>query len=66
MQSYTLTDTRDRNSEVFEKAANEPVLVTKQSRPLPSAFCLASTTNINADLLSARQQLLVDVALTPA
>ena len=25
MQSYTLTDTRDRNSEVFEKAAIEPV-----------------------------------------
>lgn len=33
MQSYTLTDTRDRNSEVFEKAAIEPVLVTKQSHP---------------------------------
>lgn len=33
MQSYTLTDTRDRNSEVFEKAAIEPVVVTQRSQP---------------------------------
>ncbi|MDP8963454.1 MAG: type II toxin-antitoxin system Phd/YefM family antitoxin [Cyanobacteriota bacterium] len=33
MQSYTLADIRDRNSEVFEKAAIEPVLVTEQARP---------------------------------
>jgi PHD/YefM family antitoxin component YafN of YafNO toxin-antitoxin module len=33
MQSYTLADTRDRNSEVFEKAAIKPVLVTERSRP---------------------------------
>ena len=33
MQRYTLTDTRDRNSEVFEKAAIEPVLVTQRSQP---------------------------------
>lgn len=33
MQRYTLTDTRDRNSEVFEKAAIEPVVVTQRSQP---------------------------------
>lgn len=33
MQRYTLTDTHDRNSEVFEKAAMEPVLVTERSQP---------------------------------
>lgn len=33
MQSYTLTDTHNRLSEVFEKAVTEPVLVIEQSRP---------------------------------
>lgn len=33
MQSYTLADTRDRNSEVFEKATIEPVVVTQRSQP---------------------------------
>lgn len=33
MYNYTLIDTRDRHSEVFEKAAIEPVLVTQQSQP---------------------------------
>jgi prevent-host-death family protein len=33
MQRYTLTDTRDRNSEVFEQAAIEPVVVTQRSQP---------------------------------
>ncbi len=33
MYSYTIIDTRDRHSEVFEKAAIEPVLVTEQSQP---------------------------------
>jgi PHD/YefM family antitoxin component YafN of YafNO toxin-antitoxin module len=33
MQSYTLTDTHDRHSEVFEKAAIEPILVTERSQP---------------------------------
>lgn len=33
MQSYTLTDARNRHGEVFDTAAIEPVLLTKQSRP---------------------------------
>ncbi len=33
MYSYSIRDTRDRHSEVFEKAAIEPVLVTQQSQP---------------------------------
>jgi prevent-host-death family protein len=33
MQSYTLTDARNKHGEVFDKAAIEPVLLTKQSRP---------------------------------
>ncbi|MEH2326687.1 MAG: type II toxin-antitoxin system prevent-host-death family antitoxin [Nostoc sp.] len=33
MQSYTLTDARNKHGEVFDKAATEPVLLTKQSRP---------------------------------
>jgi prevent-host-death family protein len=33
MQTYSLTDARNKHSEVFDKAAIEPVLLTKQSRP---------------------------------
>lgn len=33
MQQYTLTDARNRHGEIFDKAAVEPVLLTKQSRP---------------------------------
>ncbi|MEH2244978.1 type II toxin-antitoxin system Phd/YefM family antitoxin [Nostoc sp.] len=33
MQTYTLTDVRNKHGEVFDKAATEPVLLTKQSRP---------------------------------
>jgi prevent-host-death family protein len=33
MQTYTLTDARNKHGEVFDKAAIEPVLLTKQSRP---------------------------------
>ncbi|MEH2434023.1 MAG: type II toxin-antitoxin system Phd/YefM family antitoxin [Nostoc sp.] len=33
MQTYTLTDARNKHAEVFDKAAIEPVLLTKQSRP---------------------------------
>ncbi|MEH1937284.1 MAG: type II toxin-antitoxin system Phd/YefM family antitoxin [Nostoc sp.] len=33
MQIYTLTDARNKHGEVFDKAATEPVLLTKQSRP---------------------------------
>ena len=33
MKSYTLTQTRNRHGEVFDKATVEPVLVTKQKRP---------------------------------
>lgn len=33
MQTYTLTDARNKHGEVFDKAATEPVLLTKQSRP---------------------------------
>lgn len=33
MQTYTLTDARNRHGEVFDQAVVEPVLLTKQSRP---------------------------------
>ena len=33
MKSYTLTQTRNRHGEVFDRAKIEPVLVTKQERP---------------------------------
>jgi prevent-host-death family protein len=33
MKSYTLTQIRNQHGEVFDKAAVEPVLVTKQKRP---------------------------------
>jgi prevent-host-death family protein len=33
MIAYTLTETRNRHGEVFDKATVEPVLVTKQQRP---------------------------------
>ncbi|MBH8564079.1 type II toxin-antitoxin system Phd/YefM family antitoxin [Nostoc sp. CENA67] len=33
MQTYTLTDALNKHSEVFDKAAIEPVLLTKQSQP---------------------------------
>lgn len=33
MQTYTLTDARNRHGEVFDRALSEPVLLTKQSRP---------------------------------
>ncbi|MBC5794167.1 type II toxin-antitoxin system Phd/YefM family antitoxin [Sphaerospermopsis sp. LEGE 00249] len=33
MQTYTLTDARNKHGEVFDKAAVEPVLLIKQSRP---------------------------------
>ncbi|QKQ76195.1 type II toxin-antitoxin system Phd/YefM family antitoxin [Nostoc sp. TCL240-02] len=32
MQTYTLTDARNKHGEVFDKAATESVLLTKQSR----------------------------------
>ena len=32
MQTYTLTDARNRDGEVFGQAVVEPVLLTKQSR----------------------------------
>ena len=33
MQNYSLTDARNKHGEVFDKAAVEPVLLTKPSRP---------------------------------
>jgi prevent-host-death family protein len=33
MKTYTLTETRNRHGEVFDRATVEPVLVTKQQRP---------------------------------
>ncbi|MBW4495081.1 MAG: type II toxin-antitoxin system Phd/YefM family antitoxin [Oscillatoria princeps RMCB-10] len=33
MQTYTVTDARNRHGEVFDRAAQEPVLLTDQSRP---------------------------------
>ena len=42
MESYTLTQTRNKHGEVFDKAAIEPVLITKQKRP--SHVILAAET----------------------
>jgi prevent-host-death family protein len=33
MRSYTLTEAQNRHEEIFDKAALEPVLLTKQSQP---------------------------------
>ena len=33
MQTYTLTDARNRHGEVFDRDVIEPVLLTKQARP---------------------------------
>jgi len=33
MQSYTLTDAKNRHGEVFDHAAVAPVLLTKKNRP---------------------------------
>lgn len=33
MQTYTLSDARNRHGEVFDQAMVAPVLLTKQSRP---------------------------------
>lgn len=33
MNTYTLTQTRNKHGEVFDKAQVEPVLITKQKRP---------------------------------
>ncbi|MEA5551887.1 type II toxin-antitoxin system Phd/YefM family antitoxin [Anabaena cylindrica UHCC 0172] len=58
MQTYTLTDARNKHGEVFDKAATEPVLLTKQSRP--------SHVIISADSyqkLLARLQNLEDILL---
>ena len=42
MKSYTLTQTRNQHGEVFDRAAIEPVLITKQKRP--SHVILAAET----------------------
>ena len=33
MHTYTLSEARNRHGEIFDRAATEPVLLTKQSRP---------------------------------
>jgi prevent-host-death family protein len=33
MKTYSLTDARNRHGEVFDQAIQEPVMLTKQSRP---------------------------------
>ena len=33
MQTYTLSDVRNRHGEIFDRAIAEPVLLTKQKRP---------------------------------
>ncbi len=33
MHTYTLSEARNRHGEIFDLAASEPVLLTKQSRP---------------------------------
>jgi prevent-host-death family protein len=42
MKQYTLTETRNRHGEVFDRATIEPVLVTKQQRP--SHVIMSATT----------------------
>jgi prevent-host-death family protein len=33
MYTYTLSEARNRHGEIFDRAAFEPILLTKQSRP---------------------------------
>ena len=33
MYTYTLSEARNRHGEIFDRAAAEPILLTKQSRP---------------------------------
>jgi prevent-host-death family protein len=33
MYTYTLSEARNRHGEIFDRAATEPVLLTRQSRP---------------------------------
>ncbi|NES00441.1 MAG: type II toxin-antitoxin system prevent-host-death family antitoxin [Symploca sp. SIO1B1] len=47
MQHYTLTDARNRQSEVFNKATTEPVLLTNQS--LPSHVLMSVDRKKNKD-----------------
>ncbi len=42
MKSYTLTQTQNQHDEVFDKAAIEPVLITKQE--IPSYVILSAET----------------------
>jgi prevent-host-death family protein len=42
MKTYTLTETRNRHGEVFDRATIEPVLITKQQRP--SHVIMSATT----------------------
>jgi prevent-host-death family protein len=44
MYTYTLSEARNRHGEIFDRAATEPVLLTKQSRP--SHVLLSATAYI--------------------
>ncbi len=61
MQTYTLTDARNRHGEVFDHALSEPVLLTKQSRP---SHVILSATAYQA--LMERLSVLDDLALGQA
>lgn len=58
MEIYTLADIRDRNGEIFKKAASEPILVTEQSQP--SHVIMSAETY---RLLLKRLEELEDIAL---
>jgi prevent-host-death family protein len=45
MQTYTLSEARNRHGEIFDRATIEPVLLTKQSRP--SHVLLSATAYSN-------------------
>jgi prevent-host-death family protein len=56
MYTYTLSEVHRRHHEIFDRAAREPVLLTKQSRPshvLLSATAYAKLINKLAELEEA-------------
>ncbi|WP_413171937.1 type II toxin-antitoxin system Phd/YefM family antitoxin [Anabaena azotica] len=64
MQKYTLTDVRNKHGEVFDKAAVEPVLLTKQSRPSHVIISADSYQKLLTRLQELEDMLLAQTAQT--
>lgn len=64
MQQYTLTDARNRHGEIFDKAAVEPILLTKQSRPSHVVMSAEAYQHLIAKLEELEDRLLGQQAET--